>query len=372
MRVTEPYIIFPRTLPSGRVVYYYQYRDSEGRRSSALSTGETVLSRARRKIQKMYNSGAFDRKSDTVLFGDFANGFFSKGGRYYEFQSLAGKPIKDSTLSAYIKALNNQILPFFRDKKLADINRDVIKNWIVWASEYWSAKTINNAHGVLNIILEDALDKEIIARNPVAGMKFRPVGKKERSLLTIEEIRTIYLSELWARDSQRKMFLLAAVTGMRIGEVSALRKTDFHGNYIDVTKTFSDRFGEGSPKTGECRKVPIVDGFDCGKSGTEWAFEGITADKPMLSHSVYNSFARICDRLGIDRKSRGITIHTLRNFFISYLQSQNVPENKIKAVVGHKDKSNMTEHYTYWKPDMFPEVYDAQKILYDAITGEEE
>mgnify|MGYP002853777509 CR=1 FL=1 len=370
MRLTEPYIIFPRTLQSGRIVYYYQYRDSDGRRSSALSTGETVLSKAKRKIQKMYNEGAFEKKSDSVSFSDFSNGFFSKSGKYYEYQALTSKPIKDSTLASYEKILANQLIPFFGNKKIGDINKDCIKDWVLWASGLWSAKTINNAHGVLNIILESAVEKEIINHNPLAGMRFRPTEKKERLLLTVDEIRKLYFSGLWARETQRKMFLLAAITGMRIGEVSALKKTDIHENYIDVTHTYSDRFGLGSTKTGEKRKVPIVSGFDFGTSESEWVFEGFTSDKPMFSHAVYNSFCRICDKIGIDRKTRGITIHTLRNFFISYLQGENVTETKIKAVVGHKDKSNMTEHYTYWNPDMFPEVYAAQRKLYEQITGE--
>lgn len=370
MRVTEPYIIFPRKLQSGRVVYYYQFRYPDGRRSNALSTGETVLSKAKRKIQQMYNSGAFDIQQKSVEFGAFTENFFSKNGQYYEYQSLTGKPPKDSTIASYVKILNNQLLPFFREKMIADISRDVIKEWVLWASRFWSAKTVNGAHGVLNIILESALDKEIIQRNPLAGIKFRAVEKKQRELLTVEEISRIYKSGLWARESQRAMFLLAAITGMRIGEISALKKTDFHDDYIDVTKTFSDRFGLGSTKTGESRKVPLK-GFVLPESNTEWAFEGVTSDKPMLSHAVYNSFSRICDKLGIDRKSRGLTVHSLRNFFISYLQGENVPQPKIKAVAGHADKNNMTEYYTYWNPEMFPEVYAAQKKLIEQITGAE-
>lgn len=370
MRVVEPYIIFPRTLQSGRKVYYYQFRYPDGRRSPLFSTGETVLSKAKRVVQALYNAGEFNTYKQSVKFGVYTKDFFSKEGQYYEYQSVAGKPLKDSTIASYEKILNNQLLPFFAEKDICTINKDCIKEWIVWASKYWSPKTINGAHGVLNIILETALDKEIISRNPLAGLKFRPVKKKERELLTVDEIRTIYKSDLWARDSQRKMFLLAAITGMRIGEISALKKTDFHENYIDVTKTFSDRFGLGSTKTGENRKVPIVENFDTGHSNSEWAFEGVTMDKPMLSHAVYNAFARICEKIDIDRIGRGITIHSLRNFFISYLQSENIPQSKIKAVVGHSDKSNMTEHYTYWKPEMFPEVYTAQLKLYKQITGE--
>ena len=370
MRVTEPYIIFPRKLQSGRVVYYYQFRYPDGRRSNALSTGETVLSKARRKIQQMYNSGAFDIQQKSIEFGVFTENFFSKNGQYYEYQSLTGKPPKDSTIASYVKILNNQLLPFFREKMIADISRDVIKEWVLWASRFWSAKTVNGAHGVLNIILESALDKEIIQRNPLSGIKFRAVEKKQRELLTVEEISRIYKSGLWARESQRAMFLLAAITGMRIGEISALKKTDFHDDFVDVTKTFSDRFGLGSTKTGENRKVPLK-GFVLPESSTEWAFEGVTADKPMVSHAVYNSFSRICDKLGIDRKTRGITIHSMRNFFISYLQGENVPQPKIKAVAGHADKNNMTELYTYWNPEMFPEVYAAQKKLVELITGAE-
>ena len=370
MRVTEPYIIFPRKMPSGRIVYYYQYRDSEGRRSAALSTGETVLSKAKRKIQQMYNNGELDRKKETAKFSVYSKDFFSKTGKYYEYQALTSRPIKDSTLASYEKILNNQLLPFFSDKEIGNVNRDCIKDWIVWASKYWSAKTINNAQGVLNIILESAVEKEILNRNPLTGVKFRPTQKKERFLLTVEEIRQVYNSESWARESQKKMFLLAAITGMRIGEISALKKTDIHENYIDVTHTYSDKFGIGSTKTGENRKVPIVENFDTGLSNSEWAFEGVTTDKPMLPHAVYNAFIKICDKIGIDRKTRGITIHSLRNFFISYLQGENVPENKIKAVAGHKDKNNMTDHYTYWQPEMLKEVYTAQKKLYQQITGE--
>ena len=368
MRVTEPYIIFPRTLASGRIVYYYQYRDENGRRSCALSTGETVLSKAKRKIQKMYNDGELIKKKEAPLFSKFTDGFFDKDGKYYEYQAATGKPIKDSTLDSYVKILANQLLPFFGEKKLSDINKSAIKDWVVWASGFWSPKTVNNAHGVLNIIMESAVDSDVIQRNPLRGVKFKPVEKKSRSLLTVDELRTIYKSSLWARDTEREMFLLAAITGMRIGEVSALMKENVHENWLDVKFTYSDKFGLGSTKTGQNRKVPIPKGAVVSESKTKWFFEGITADKPLMSHAVYNCFSRICDALGIDRKGRGITIHSLRNFFISYLQANNISESKIKAVVGHTDKGNMTEHYTYWTPEMFPEIYEVQEKLYREIT----
>ena len=88
---------------------------------------------------------------------------------------------------------------------------------------------------------------------------------------------------------------------------------------------------------------------------------------------MHDNIKAICKDLGIDTKERGITTHTLRNFFISYLsylESENVPEPKIRAVAGHKDPT-MTGLYTYWTPEMFPEIYEVQEKLFYQITGAE-
>ena len=54
----------------------------------------------------------------------------------------------------------SQNTSFFGEKQIGDVSKDVVKDWIVWAGGFWSAKTVNNARGVLNIILEAAVDKE--------------------------------------------------------------------------------------------------------------------------------------------------------------------------------------------------------------------
>ena len=67
MRYTEPYTIFLRTLPSGKQIYYYQYRDENGLRSAAHSTGKTKLSQAKRFCQKLYNDGKFQKKHSNTF-----------------------------------------------------------------------------------------------------------------------------------------------------------------------------------------------------------------------------------------------------------------------------------------------------------------
>lgn len=366
MRITEPYTILLRTLPvSKKKVYYYQFRMENGNRSPLYSTGTDKLASARRICNELYRSGKL-KKSNSLLFSSYAQNFFEQDSEYLKWKIANGTPIAPETLRAYRRLLNILIMPYFSEFKIQDITVDIVKKWIVWASEKWAAKTINNAQSVLNMIFNSAIEKNILVRNPCALISFRKTHKKHRLLLTSEELRMIYNYE-WATETVKKAFLLACITGMRIGEIVGLQKEDIHENYLDVSHSLG-RSGLGSTKTNQCRNVPVPSDFEFPATNSQWVFESRYNGVPIQSHAIYNSFMRLLDKIGIDKKERGITIHSLRNFFISYMQKENVPEPKIRAVVGHAEET-MTDLYTYWKPDMFPEVYEKQKKLYDFIRG---
>ena len=323
------------------------------------------MSKARRFCQQLYNSGSLF-VDNSITLADFSCGFFSDDGEFAQWKKVNGSPLKPETARRYNTAITKHIIPFLGDYRLGDITRDVCKQWIMWASERWSPKTVNLAQGTLNLILESAMEKDIINRNPLYRLGFRNIEKKKRQLLTVEELRALYAGQ-WPTELHREMFLLAAVTGMRLGEIVALQSSDIHEGFIDVHSDYSDRYGfQETTKTSMNRCVPIPEGFVFPKS-EGFVFSRSDGSKPVKGHCLYNALTRRCDSLGIDKKARGITFHSLRSFFISYLQSQNVNESKIRAVVGHADET-MTDIYTYWTPDMFPEVYEAQKKLFSEIT----
>ena len=332
------------------------------------STGCNTISKARRFCQKLYNDGMMIQ-NPLMRFDVYVKDFFSATSRYCEWKAVNGKPMKPATIAKYNNHIKYQLIPFLGEYRLDKITTETAKKWVIWASKQWGSKTINNAQGVLNIILEDAIDKGYLVKNPLRKIGFRRVNKKNRDLLSPTEIAAIYLLEQeWIHPECRQAFLLAAITGMRIGEVIALRNEDIRNGYLDVTHSFSKLGGLQSTKTGQNRYVPIPAGLTfSSNSKTEYVF-ALKSGKLITNGMLYKDLMRICKKLGIDRKGRGITIHSLRNSFISYLQSQNITESKIRAVVGHTDET-MTDLYTYWKPNMFPEVYEAQKTLYEIITG---
>ena len=370
MRITEPYTIFPRTLKSGKIVYYYQYRKPNGQRSGAKSTGSTTLSGAKRFCQKLYNSGELFKDSG-LNFSAYTNDFFGESSRFYKWKIANKERISQETLWAYNKFLRNQLIPYFKDFTISKIKRADVKEWVIWANDRWSPKTVNSAQTVLNLIFKQAIDDEIVEYNPCSNLTFRTVAKKQRELLTVEEVKKLYTCGKWWYDNQL-VFLLDIVTGMRISEVVALRSENIYENYIDVCHSYSRQFGLGSTKTYENRYVPIpAELAQKLKLREGFIFinhEGRNAGKPLNITTFYENLTEIYTYCGIDYKKRLLTVHTNRNFYNSYLQSQNVPEPKIRAVIGHKD-SSMTNLYTYWKPDMFPEVYEAQLKLYKEIVN---
>ena len=367
MKVCEPYTIFLRTLPSGKQVYYYQFRDEYGRRSAPRSTGCTKLAQARRFCQKLYNEGLMGAES-SLKFSSFTDGFFTENSYYSKWKSINNREVTPTTLQSYNKILRNQILPFFKDIPLNRISTSTVKEWIIWMSDKWSAKTTNNAQTVLNIILRTAHEKNLISSVPSLNLSFRKTQKLDRNILTLDEVKAVYYSPLWKSDMYRRIFLLDVITGMRIGEVMALQPADIKEKCLDVRHTYNDKFGIGDTKTKITRYVPVPDGF-FGEVATTWVFQRQDDEIPLPQHEIYKNLMRILDEMGIDHKGRKITLHTVRNFFISYLESKNVPEPKIRAIVGHKEKT-MTDIYTYWKPEMFPEVYEAQSELYNFILQE--
>lgn len=373
MRVTEPYTIFPRKLKSGKTVYYYQFRDENGLRSAAYSTGTSNRAQAKRICQKMYNEGLF-QKNTAKLFRTFADGFFDDGSTFIKWKETSGANLAKSTVASYRRLLANQILPYFGSMQITRISVDTVKQWIIWLNENWSAKTSNNAQSVFNIIMKSAKEKRLIREVPSADLAFRKVKKRERELLTVEELNKIYHSPLWNWECARRIFLVCAITGMRIGEVTGLQTVDVESDRLNVRHSLHPTFGLGETKTRVCRYVPIPKSLhlreDCGET---WAFEKPTSNTPCDQRFFYKRFMAVLEGLSIDHKARGITVHSLRNLFISYMRGSsfgNAIDLKIKAVVGHSD-STQTDWYTYWTPEMFPEIYEVQEKLYKEIICQE-
>ena len=152
--------------------------------------------------------------------------------------------------------------------------------------------------------------------------------------------------------------LLAFQTGMRCGEMSALKWSDVNGNQISVSKT-EIRYKDNGKYVFEVRNFPKSDaGFRDIIITKETvnlleeirSFYDITNEyiffkdgKRMRGKSFCDKLYHICDALGIPRRS----IHKARMTYGTKLIDACVPDSVITSQMGHEDIKTTKTYYYY-------------------------
>ncbi len=174
----------------------------------------------------------------------------------------------------------------------------------------------------------------------------------------------------------RAAILAAALTGLRTGELRALRwrDVDFAAATVHVRRNMPAGGVEGAPKSGKVRSVPLVDDAARALDGLSRR-ETFTADDDrvfpnpageMLSEdALRDALYAALEAVGIDRKAfparGGFTFHDLRHTF-GTLGAQVFPLHDLQAFMGHADIST-TMRYAHSVPKV-----DAAQRFTDSLA----
>jgi integrase len=168
---------------------------------------------------------------------------------------------KETTHKDYLNSFQKYIEPVFGNKKLDLIkpsNITLFQNELI-EKYHLSPKRVKSIRGILSVIFEDAIQDEIIDKNPV-----RKAGKlpqhisKEIEPFNIEEMNLIISH---AQGQFKNFYAIAFYTGLRTGELIGLRWEDinFKTNEFKVNRTIG-RGKVSSPKTNSSiRTVEMID-----------------------------------------------------------------------------------------------------------------
>jgi hypothetical protein len=124
MKIHNDFTLYWRVIPSGkRVVYYYAY-DENDNRLGGWSTGETTMTAARIKCNRLLKEGKLSPTCDDMpTFAEYAQGW-----REWETCACLKKRRKRHNLTqAYAdnnrKNLKNQLLPYFGEMPVNKISK---------------------------------------------------------------------------------------------------------------------------------------------------------------------------------------------------------------------------------------------------------
>ena len=255
----------------------------------------------------------------------------------------------DNTQYGYQVAYDKRISPILGHKKIDTIKPMDVKLLQSGLVGVVSPRRIKNIRAVLNGILSDALDNDLIIKNPVSATKTIPLDDSEIHPFSINEIALILKK---SEGQHRNFFALGFMSGMRSGEMIALKWSDidFFQSEIKITKT--KRMGvEKEPKTKSSKRT--IDILDSLKPYLHNQYE-LTGDKNSYvflnqDGEGYHDIRRIRDsvwrktitKCGLEYR----TIYQTRHSFATMMLSNGEDILWVSHTLGHKNSSITLEVY---------------------------
>ena len=268
--------------------------------------------------------------------------------------------VRQSTWRSYESVIYNHVLPEFGKVKLQDITRASIQSCIQKKDSYQKAKRTVE---LLRLILSVAQDHLYIESNAAIGRfiyprkKKKPDGYKGAVLQDFSQHKQII--ERLDYDEVGLFIVLGLSTGMRKGEILALRRSDINlkDAEISITKTYTERASHVLlPKTFESERVVgvprwawswLVSYFENNNVGiTQYLFKGNKENLPLHPYTIAKKMAAFFD----DNKDLPrLTAFSLRHSFATSAINAGVPVEHVSKTLGHT--SVITTYNSYVRVD---------------------
>ena len=271
----------------------------------------------------------------------------------------AKRPIvKHSTMCAYLLSLQTHLLPYFGTMTVITEN-DVQQFVINKLSCGLARKTVRDMVAVLKSVVKYG-GKHNLFPSEEWDIEY-PTNTEVRRLptLTLKHQRILMQHLIEKPTTQNIGVFLALCTGMRIGEVCALRwqDVDFNQRSITVRHTIERVYNcelksteklYSSPKTkNSCREIPISKQlYLCLKAVKKVSTSPYvvgTSEQSKEPRSYRDYFFRLLKRLGIPQ----IVFHGLRHTFATRCIESQCDYKTVSVILGHSNVATTLNLYVH-------------------------
>lgn len=288
--------------------------------------------------------------------------------------------LKPSTARGYRSHIDNYLVPYVGGRKLSELRPAHLNDMYVAirADRGMSAATVVNVNRTLKSALTSALKQGEVDRNVAMLAELPTTVAPDIQAWTIEQRKT-FLTTL-AGHRLRPLFFLASHTGLRRGELVALRwqDVDLDAGELIVVKN-AVQVGAtvvvGTPKTSKSknRRVPLTPEVITvlkGQRKTQAAArlaagpawvggEDLVFTDQFGAMLIPDSVTQVFDRLVCDEKTKKariegvprIPLKNLRHTALSIMVAKGVPITLVAQIAGHSDISITYRYYAKFLPD---------------------
>lgn len=203
--------------------------------------------------RKKFDAGIFNG----VKIADFITDFWTEEkSPYYEQQKAHRKDINGTHCQNMRDMVKRYWIPFFGSSTVDSLTSEILNKFFIYlaADKGLKSSTVNKVLNSAAVPFKFYCKNHKISSNPMDGIERFGCDKTERGILTRKEVERLFSFE-WENKKKQLANMLAAFTGMRAGEVSALRYCDIYDDRIYVNHNWSVVDGEKDPKRHEVRWV---------------------------------------------------------------------------------------------------------------------
>lgn len=306
------------------------------------------------------------------------------GDRYYTVGEWAAHwiesemrgRVKPSSYQTYQNLLRRHILPSIGEQRLCAITPAILSEYVrLLESKGLAGSTVKGAYRLLSAAMQAALEAGLIAENPCRKLRVRCGETDRQRVLSRREHEKVLNA---AVERRHLPMLVSLYTGMRLGEVCALKWSDIDWDCrtIAVLRTVQRVTGTadaapesrtalmvGTPKSQCSRRILPVSDFILdklrelrGDARGEYVFGhcGAVAEP----RTVQRHCAEFMAELGI----RGVHFHTLRHSFATRLMELGVDVKTVSTLLGHGSAKTTLDIYAH-------SLIEQQRIAIDKLTG---
>lgn len=270
----------------------------------------------------------------TVTISDFVRA---------EWKPNAVLALKNSSMRIYSYQLERHILPTLGELPVRDLGIAHVEACLSKLKQKGHASsTLRSVRATFATVLRSAVKRGYLEKNPAHGVVIREGdSKKDRRFYSVDQVRMLLgvLTEPCA-----SVVAVAVLTGMRIGEILALRwkRIDPLGATLEVAENYSS--GEfGSPKTKSSQRVlPISSALRrvlenqharMNPTSPEELVFRTPSGTPLNDKNLYNIHL----------------VHVHTNLVLRRLRSSEQPSTR-QSGLGHEDKPCKQQHHGYQYP----------------------
>lgn len=298
------------------------------------------------------------------------------------------------TKELYEGDVNNYIIPRLGRHKLRALNRAMIQQFVNSITEDplregkpVAGKTVENIHGTLNRLLNQAVDIDYIKVNPASKPKLPRTEPSEVRAMSRQEMMD-FVKHIQGHKYELP-YLFDLYTGLREGELLGLQwdSVDLEGGKITVRQQMQKTkagYVLMPPKGNKIRTVPIGEQARAVlqrqkrqqaewrlRAGAVWQDSGYVFTNEIGEHikrqTIYKQYKDAVTAIG----APDLDIHSMRHTYATTSMQAGVDIKNLQTAMGHSSAAFTLARYGHAMQDMHSVNTARFEALFNDITSEQ-